>query len=328
MQLSRTLTRWTILAGAALCAATQPAQASDTYPSKPVRIIVPFNAGGSTDVVARAVAQRLTKELDSSFIVENKAGGGSAIGTAQVARSTPDGYTLLFTTSYLSLNYALMKNPGYDPVKDFSPVSNLAFMPMVLLVKADLPVKTVADVIKLAKAKPNGLNYSSSGVGGPPHFAGVTFNNLAGVQITHIPYNGAAPALVDVASGLIDMSFSTFSSALPLLKGGKVRAIAVASKERFPEFPDVPTFTESGLPGMDMPTMYALLAPANTPKPIVDKLYGVMARAAKDPAMRKLIAEQGGQVVGNSPQELAAFVREDVARWNNLVKTTPGVQQQ
>ena len=254
------------------------AHGADVYPSKPVRIVVPFNAGGSTDVVARAVAQRLTTELGQNFIVENKGGAGSAIGTAQVARAPSDGYTLLFTTSYFSLNPAVSPSPvNYDPLKDFTPISNVAFMPMALFVKSDLPAKSVADVIKLAKDKPDSLNYSSSGNGGPPHFAGVLFGNLTGTRITHIPYSGAAPALVDVASGRIDMSFTTFSSAMPFLQGKRMRPLAVASKERFAAFPDVPTFRELGIP-LEMLTMYALLAPAGTPRAIVDKLHGILAK--------------------------------------------------
>ncbi|WP_158238271.1 Bug family tripartite tricarboxylate transporter substrate binding protein [Pollutimonas nitritireducens] len=304
------------------------AWAAESYPAKPVRVIVPFNAGGSTDVVARAVAKGLSEKLGQTFVVENKGGAGSAIGTAEVARAKADGYTLLFTTSYFSLNPAITKNVNYDPVKDFTPITNIAFMPMVLFAKADLPAKTVAEVISLAKENPGKLNYASSGNGGPPHFAGALFGKLAGVQITHIPYGGAAPALLDVAAGRVDISFSTFSSALPFLKSGRIRAIAVASNERFADFPDVPTFAEAGLQGLDMATMYALLAPAGTPRPVVDRIYQTAMDLIAEPAMRKLIIEQGAQVVGNSPDEFAAFIRADVARWAKMAAETEGVRQE
>ncbi|CAN5427895.1 tripartite tricarboxylate transporter substrate binding protein BugE [soil metagenome] len=303
-------------------------QAADPYPNRTVRIIVPFAPGGSTDVVARAVAQKLTTELKQTFVIENKAGAGSAIGTAQVARAPADGYTLLFTTSYFSLNPAVTKVVNYDPVKDFEPITNVAFMPMVLLVKSDLPARTVDEVLALARKSPGKLNYSSSGIGGPPHFAGALFTDLGHVDITHVPYVGAAPALADVAAGQVDMSFSTFSSAMPFIRSGRMRPIAVAGPKRFPLMPEVPTFAEAGMPGLEMATMYALLAPAGTPRPIVDRLYEVLAQAVKDPEMRKLIIDQGADIVASNPDEFAAFIRADVARWARLARETKGVEPQ
>ncbi|CAN5377947.1 tripartite tricarboxylate transporter substrate binding protein BugE [soil metagenome] len=303
-------------------------QAADPYPNRTVRIIVPFAPGGSTDVVARAVAQKLTTELKQTFVIENKAGAGSAICTAQVARAPADGYTLLFTTSYFSLNPAVTKVVNYDPVKDFEPITNVAFMPMVLLVKSDLPARTVDEVLALARKSPGKLNYSSSGIGGPPHFAGALFTDLGHVDITHVPYVGAAPALADVAAGQVDMSFSTFSSAMPFIRSGRMRPIAVAGPKRFPLMPEVPTFAEAGMPGLEMATMYALLAPAGTPRPIVDRLYEVLAQAVKDPEMRKLIIDQGADIVASNPDEFAAFIRADVARWARLARETKGVEPQ
>lgn len=316
-----------IVAASTLCMAPIAAGAQ-TYPGKAVRVIVPFNAGGSTDVVARAVAQRIGKQLGQSFVVENKGGAGSAIGTSEVARAKPDGYTLLFTTSYLSLNPAISKNVNYDPVKDFAPITNIAFMPMVLFVNSGFPAKTVADIVATAKAAPGKHTYASSGNGGPPHFAGALFTNLANIDLTHVPYGGAAPALIDVASGRVDMSFTTFSSAMAFMKSGQLQPVAIASHERFQGFPDVPTFEEAGLKGLDMSTMYALLAPAGTPRPIVDKLYESVMTLLKDPEIRKLIVDQGAQIVGNTPDEFAEFVKADVARWAKLARETEGVTPQ
>jgi tripartite-type tricarboxylate transporter receptor subunit TctC len=313
---------------AAVFGITAPGIAAEAYPNKAVRVIVPFNAGGSTDVVARAVAHRLGEKLGQTFVVENKAGAGSAIGTAEVARAKPDGYTLLFTTSYFSLNPAITKNVNYDPIKDFTPITNFAFMPMVLFVNADFQAKTVPEIIAAAKADPGKHTYASSGNGGPPHFAGALFSNLAGVELTHIPYGGAAPALVDVAAGRVDMSFTTFSSATPFMKSGKLKPVAIASEKRFEAFPDVPTFEEQGVKGLDMSTMYALLAPAGTPQPVVDKLYQASMDLLKDPEIRKLIVDQGAQIVGNNPKEFADFIKKDVPRWAKLAKETEGVAPQ
>ena len=289
---------------------------------------MPFNAGGSTDVVARAVAQRMSQELGESFIVENKGGAGSAIGTAEVARAKPDGYTLLFTTSYFSLNPAITKNVNYDPLKDFTPITNVAFMPMVLFVNADFPAKTVPEIVAAAKKDPGKITYASSGNGGPPHFAGALFGNLAEIDITHVPYGGAAPALVDVAAGRVDMSFTTFSSAMSFMKSGRLEPVAIASDQRFETFPDVPTFEEVGIEGLDMSTMYALLAPAGTPQPIIDKLHQTVMKLIEDPELRQLIVNQGAQVIGNDPQEFAEFIKRDVARWAKLAKETEGVVQE
>ncbi|WP_442593704.1 Bug family tripartite tricarboxylate transporter substrate binding protein [Parapusillimonas sp. JC17] len=283
-----------IVAASTLCMAPIAADAQ-TYPGKAVRVIVPFNAGGSTDVVARAVAQRLGKQLGQSFVVENKGGAGSV---------------------------------NYDPVKDFAPITNIAFMPMVLFVNSGFPAKTVADIVATAKAAPGKHTYASSGNGGPPHFAGALFTNLADIDLTHVPYGGAAPALIDVASGRVDMSFTTFSSAMAFMKSGQLQPVAIASHERFQGFPDVPTFEEAGLKGLDMSTMYALLAPAGTPRPIVDKLYESVMTLLKDPEIRKLIVDQGAQIVGNTPDEFAEFVKADVARWAKLAWETEGVTPQ
>ncbi|GAA4328868.1 tripartite tricarboxylate transporter substrate binding protein [Pigmentiphaga soli] len=310
--------RW-LIAAALWVAWAAPAGAADRpYPTRPVRVVVPFNAGGSTDILARALAKRLGEELGQPFVVENKLGAGGAIGAAQVARAAPDGHTLLFTTSYFALGPAIMKNVGYDPIRDFVPVSNVAFMPMVLLVRNDLPASSVSDVIRLAKQQPGALTYSSSGPGGPPHLAAALFGNLAGISLTHVPYSGAAPALLDVASSRIDISFSTLLSAVPFLKAGRMRMLAVAYKERLTGYADVPTFADAGLPALEMVTMNAMLAPAGTPRAAVDALYGAIARIVREPAMHELITEQGALTVGDSPDHFGDFLRRDVARWAEL----------
>ena len=298
--------------------AAPPAALAQAYPTKTVRIMVPFSAGGSTDIIARAVAMRLKEELGQPFIIENKVGASGSIAATYVAHMPGDGSTLLFTTSYLLLNAATTKISGYDPIKDFVPITNVAFMPLVLLVRNDLSAKTVADVVKLAKQRPGALTYSTSGAGGPPHMAALMFADKVGAEMLHVPYGGAAPALLGVASGQVDITFSTLLSAEPLISSGRMRMLAVAYKQRFASHPDVPTFDEAGLPGLEMQTMNAFLAPAGTPPAIVNTLYAAIAKVTKDPSFQKLLADQGAIRVVDSPNEFAMFLDKDMAHWAHL----------
>jgi tripartite-type tricarboxylate transporter receptor subunit TctC len=290
------------------------------YPSKPIRAVVPFAPGGSTDIVARAFGQKLAEALGQSVVIDNRGGAGGNIGAALIAKAAPDGYSLLFTTSYLMVNPFVFKDVPYDPVKDFAPISILAFAPMALFVNPQVPAHTVKEMVALAKAQPGKLNYSSSGSGGPPHLAGELFKLNAGVDIQHIPYNGAAPALTEMISGRIQMTFTTLLSAQGFVKAGRIRGIAVASSKRSAAAPDLPTFAEEGLPGVEIGTMFAALAPAKTPQPVIARLHGEIDKMLKTPYMRDLILGQGAEIIGNTPAEFAQYIKDDVAKWARLTR--------
>lgn len=310
-------------AGMALLAVCASAYA---YPSQTVRIVVPFAAGGSTDILARSVASMLQQQLGQSIIVENRPGASGNIGAEHVARSAPDGHTLLFTSTNLTMNPAIYKSLGYDAVADFKPVTMVAFAPMVLIAGPKLEAPTVGEMISLARARPGALNYSSSGKGGAPHLAGELLELNQKLNMMHIPYKGAAPALADVAGGQVEMSFTTYISGKSLLEAGKVRALAVASKNRLAALPKVPTFAESGVPDMEIGTMFGLLAPAGVPQTVIDSLFGALSKAADTEAFRAQIEGMGGEVVLNSPTEYATYVREDVAKWKALINRIGGVE--
>jgi tripartite-type tricarboxylate transporter receptor subunit TctC len=295
------------------------AHAQSDYPARTVKIIVPFAAGGSTDVLARVTGQVLTKALGHSFIVENRPGASGNIGAEVVALAAPDGYTLLFTSTNLTLNPAVTKNLPYDAVRDFAPVTMVAFAPMVLITRPDFGGGNIRDLVAYLKANPGKTNYSSSGKGGAPHLAGEMFKLGAGLDIVHVPYNGAAPALTDVVSGQVQMTFTTYISAQSLLQGGRVKVVAVASGQRLPLLPGVPTFAEAGYKGIEIGTMFGLLAPAKTPSAVIQKIYGAIRDAAKSEELKQQILMQGGEVVVNSPEVYTRYIAEDVDKWKKLI---------
>jgi tripartite-type tricarboxylate transporter receptor subunit TctC len=303
---------------------TALAQNAAGYPTKPIRLIVPWAPGGSTDILARTTAERLTRALKQSVIVENRAGASGNIGADAVARAAADGYTLLFTSTNLTLNPAVIPQTPYNPIRDFTGVTMVAFSPMLLVTKAGFAGDTLQGLIAYGKANPGKLNFSSSGAGGAPHLAGEMFKRATGLDIVHVPYTGAAPALTDVLSGQVQMTFTTYVSAQGMLSSGQMKALGVASKERLPVLPNVPTFAEQGL-DIEIGTMFGLLAPAGTPRPIVEKLYGIIKEAANDPAFQKQILQQGASVVADDPDHYNAYLREDVNKWAKLIKQIGGV---
>jgi tripartite-type tricarboxylate transporter receptor subunit TctC len=319
-----------LLLAAAVCgllgAATAHAQRGGEYPSRTARIIVPFATGGSTDILARSVAGILTRELGQTFVVENRPGASGNIGAEAVAKAPADGYTLLFTTTNLTLNPAVTKVLPYDAEADFAPVTMVAFAPMILIKGPAVKANSLPELIAEIRAQPGKFNYSSSGKGGAPHLAGELFRMGANLDIVHVPYNGAAPALTDVASGQVQLTFTTYISAKPLMSGKNVAALAVANKERLAALPDVPTFEELGVKGVEIGTMFGLLAPARTPSAVVQRLHAVLAKAAATPEFRAQIAEQGGNVVLNTPREYAAYIQSDVARWKTLIARIGGAE--
>jgi len=311
-----------LLAALAACfAASAGALAQGSYPDHAVRIIVPFPPGGPADALARIVGERLAASFGKPFVVENKAGAGGNIGMEQGARAAPDGYTLtLAPVGNLTVAPALYSKLPYDPAKDFAPITVLASVPNVLIVHPSVGVKSVAELVALAKAKPGSLNYASPGNGSIPHLAGELFKRTAGVDIVHIPFNGVAPATNAVLAGDVQMFFAQSSAALPQWRAGKVVALGVATPKRIAAAPDLPTIAEQGFPGFEATSWYALVAPAGTAPAIVDRLHGEIVKALREPDVREKIAGLGAEPVGNSPAEFAAMQRAETARWTRVAK--------
>ena len=302
-------------------ATTCTAAFAQNYPQKPIRLIVPWPAGGATDAVGRALAEALRVELGQTIIVDNIAGAGGNIGTQQFIRQPPDGYTLLLATSSTnSANPYLYKKTGFDPVKDFTPVASLAVIPSVMIVAAASPYKAPADIVEAAKARPGKLSYGSGGVGNSAHLAGELFKSIAGIDVVHVPYKGSAPALTDVMAGQLDYMLDT--GAYGQIKGGKIRAIAVASPKRHPALPAVPTFEELGLKGMNMNAWYGLAAPAGTPSPVVNRLDAAVQAAFKAGELSKRLTDIGAQVRPGDTAGFAAFWKSELVRYAGLVKLT------
>jgi tripartite-type tricarboxylate transporter receptor subunit TctC len=310
-----------VLLIAALCCAAFPALAE--YPDKPVKIIVPYPPGGTTDILARVIAQRLGERLKQSFIVENRGGASGAIGTQAVAKSPADGYTLCMgTIGTHGINSALFKNLPYDAVKDFAPITIVGITPNVLTVHPSVPAKNLQELLALARAKPGTLNFGSTSPGGSPHMAGELFKTMANIDITHIPYKGAGPMLIDLVGGQIQMGFDNMPSSIGHIRSGKLRAIAVTTTKRWPGAPDVPTMAESGLPGYEVSAWFGLLAPAGTPKPVVDLLYKNISGILKQPDMVKQLFELGAEPGGNTPEAFARYIAADVEKWTRVVAAT------
>jgi tripartite-type tricarboxylate transporter receptor subunit TctC len=311
-----------LLAALAAClAASAGALAQASYPDRTVRIIVPFPPGGPADALARIVGERLATSFGKPFVVENRAGAGGNIGMEQGARAAPDGYTLILApVGNLTVAPALYSKLPYDPARDFAPITVLASVPNVLIVNPSVPVKTVAELVALAKAKPASLNYASPGNGSIPHLAGEWFKRLAGVDIVHVPFNGVAPASTAVLSGEVQMFFAQSSAALPQWRAGKVVALGVATPKRIAAAPDLPTIAEQGFPGFDATSWYALVAPAGTPPAVIERLHAEIVRVLAEPDVREKIAGLGAEPVGNSPEEFAAMQRAEAARWTRVAK--------
>ena len=313
------LTRHLVVLLAAACVV--PLAHAQAYPDKSVRLVVPWPAGGGADAVGRAVAQALTTELGKTVYVENVAGAGGNIGTQQFIRSAPDGYTLLLATSSTNVaNPYLYKKTGFDPIKDFTPIASVALIPSVLVVPSASSFKSPKDIIDAAKAKPGKLSYGSGGIGASAHLAGELFKSIAKVDITHVPYKGSGPALTDVMGGQLDLMFDT--GAFSHIKGGKIRALAVASDKRQPTIPDVPTFEELGIKGMAMNAWYGVAAPAGTPALVVAKVNEAVNKALKSGDLAKRLAHIGAEVRGGTPEDFSKFWRSELARYEGLVKLT------
>ncbi len=315
------LQRLFILLAVALACAALPALAA--YPEKPVKIIVPYPPAGTTDILARLIAQRLSERLKQSFVIENRAGAGGAIGSVAVAKSPADGYTLLMgTVNSHGINSALFKTLPYDAVKDFTPITIVGSTPNVLAVHPSVRAKSLAELLALARAKPGSLNFGSTSLGGSPHMSGELLKSMTGVDIAHIPYKGAGPMLIDLIGGQVQMGFDNLPSSIGHIRSGKIRAIAVTTAKRFPGTPEIPTMAESGVPGYEVSAWFGLLAPAGTPKPVIDALYGNIADILKQAEVVKQQFDLGAEPGGNTPEAYARQIAADVEKWKKVVAAT------
>ncbi|HEY5861743.1 MAG TPA: tripartite tricarboxylate transporter substrate binding protein, partial [Casimicrobiaceae bacterium] len=291
------------------------------YPTKPVRVVVPFPAGGTTDILARAASQKLSETWGQQALVDNRPGAGGNIGAELVAKAPPDGYTLLMgTVGTHAINASLYPKMPYDHVKDFAPVILVAGVPNVLVVHPSLPVNSVQELIAYAKANPGKLNFASSGSGTSIHLSGELFKVMTGVQMTHIPYKGSAPALTDLVGGQVQLMFDNLPSSLAFIKAGKLRALAVTSAQRSPALPDVPTVAESGVPGFEASSWFGLLAPAGTPRDIVTKINADTQKWLASPDAKDKLAAQGAAAAGGSPEDFAKHIQAETAKWARVVK--------
>ena len=308
-----------LCAAALLLLAPAVAASADDYPAKPIRLIVPFPPGGSNDVVGRLIAKQLGDKLGQQVFVDNRGGAGSMIGTEALSKAAPDGYTLGIVSIAFAVNPALHKLP-YDPFKSFEPVSILATGPNVLVVNPTLPVNSIAELVALAKKEPGKLNYASAGIGSFQHLGGELFKLEAGVDIVHVPYKGGGPAMPDVIGGHIKIMFSSLIQTTPFIKSGQLRALGIGGSKRSPVFPDVPTIAEAGVPGYAANNWWGILAPAGTPKPIVEKLHQTVQVALQSPEMQQVFAREGAEGVRMSAAEFAVFIKAEIEKWRRVVK--------
>lgn len=292
------------------------------YPNRVIRLVVPFASGGAPDVVARNLAQKLTERLGQSVIVDNRLGAGGNIAYEAVARSAPDGYTLLFASTGIATNASLYKHLPYDTMKDFAPITLVAKGPHVLIAQPSLPAKSVQELVALGKSKPGELSFGSSGIGTIPHLAGEMFTAKTGVKLLHVPYKGMSLAQNDLMGGSIQLIFSDISSALGYVKTGKLRALGVTGAQRTPSMPDVPTLAEAGVPGYAIEAWFGILAPAGTPPLIVNHLNHELRAILAEPALKKNMLEFGQELIGDSPQEFSNFLRSEVKKMGDIVRAS------
>ncbi len=289
---------------------------------KTIRIVVPYPPGGTTDLLARAIAPRLGERLGQAVVVENKAGAGGVIGAQQVAKAAPDGRTLVFASiASHGIIPALQNPPPYDPVVDFTPITLVASTPNVLLANAELPTRDVRELIAMARAEPGKINFGSTSHGGSPHMSGELLESMADIKMQHVPYKGGAPMLIDLMGGQIPIAFDNLPSSMVYIKAGKVRALAVTTSKRWPGAPEIPTMAEAGVPGYEVDAWFGLLAPAGTPRAVIDELNRNVIAVLKTPEVEKLFFEQGALPVGNTPEEFGAFIRAELAKWSKVAKT-------
>jgi tripartite-type tricarboxylate transporter receptor subunit TctC len=311
-----------VAALAMLCVGCTVAGSAYAYPERPLRFLIPFPPGGGADSLARIAGQPAGERLGQQIVIDNRPGAGGNIAAEVAAKAAPDGYTLLQANVAHAISAALYSKLGYDLLNSFAPVTQLGSIPFVLAINPSLGVSSVRELIALAKAKPGQLNYASSGNGGPSHLAMEMFKSMADVNIRHVPYKGGVSAMTDLIAGQVQMGFFTVAVALPLVAGGRVKVIAIASAQRSPLVPDIPTVAESGLPGHETTTWFGVMVPKGTPAPIVDKLHAVFTQVLKLPDVRERLVNQGFDVIGSTPGEFGAYIRSELKRWSRVVKAS------
>ena len=315
---------WSVVARIVLCAfgaLLATSALAQSYPTRALRLIVPFAPGGGNDTVARSIAQQISGGLGQPVVVDNRAGAGGVVGADAAAKAAPDGYTLfLGGVGSHAVNPSLNPNLPYDPVKDFAPVSLIASAPSVLVVNQGLNARSLAELTAMAKASPGKLNYATNGNGSSSHLATALYETMAGVQMVHVPYKGFGPALTDILSGQVQLMFNSIVALVPQIKAGKVRALAVTSRNRSALLPDIPTLSESGLAGYEAGSWYGILVPAGTPRDIVMRLNAEIVRAVKQPELRERLAGEGADPIGGTPEEFSAHIRTELARMGKLIK--------
>ena len=321
---NRTMSR---LLCAALLTACANAVLAQTYPAKPVRMVVPSSAGGGTDIVARIIAPELTKRLGQQFVIENRAGAGTMIGIEVASKSPPDGYTLLMGFSTLAINSALYKKVPYDPVRDFAPITVVVFSGSIIVVHPSVPVKTVKELIAFARARPGQMNYASAGTGTYPHMTMELFLSMGKLKMVHIPYKGTGPAMIDMLAGHTAVMAGTMVTTVPQIRAGRLRGLGITTTERNNAAPEIPTVAEAGLPGFESVQWYGLLAPANTPRDIVNRLHGEMVKVLQQPEIRQRFASDGADPVGNTPDQFAAYVKSELVKWDKVARGA-GIEKQ
>jgi len=305
---------------AAILSSVVVAQAAD-YPTHPITLVVPYAAGGGNDVIARIVAEKMSASLGQTVVIENRGGAGGTIATRQVAKAEPDGYTLLIATSSLAINPSLYPNAGYDPRKDFAPIGLIASSSNIVLVHPSVPARSIAELIALAKQQDGQLTFASTGTGSSVHLAAELFAGMAGVKLNHVPYKGSGPALNDLLGGHVALMFSTMASAAGLVRDGrKVRALAVTGATRSVLFPDLPTVAEAGLPGYEAVLHYGIVAPAGTPRPVVEKLNAALNAALGNDEVKKRLAVEGAEALPTSPDEYAADIAREETKWSEIIR--------
>ena len=318
--LSRTVVLGGLVAVMLSAQVTSVAQTAGSFPNQPVRMVVPYPPGGPTDITARVVAAEMSKTIGQNIVIDNRPGASGMIGSEMVTKATPDGYTLLANASIHVINPSVYPDMRFDAIKDFTPITQLAQVPLVLVVPANSPIKSVKDLVEYAKANPGKVNFGSAGSASAQHLAGESFKIAAGIQMQHIPYKGSAPALTDLAGGQLQLMFDSMPSATPMINSGKLRAIAVTTTTRAKARPDLPTIAESGFPGFDISTWYAYWAPKGTPADVVEKLAASAAQALKNPEVIAKYEAMGAEPVGSTPAQFAAYVESEAKKWSEIVK--------
>jgi tripartite-type tricarboxylate transporter receptor subunit TctC len=318
--LSRTVVLGGLVAVMLSAQVTSVAQTASSFPNQPIRMVVPYPPGGPTDITARVVAAEMSKTIGQNIVIDNRPGASGMIGSEMVTKATPDGYTLLANASIHVINPSVYPDMRFDAIKDFTPITQLAQVPLVLVVPANSPIKSVKDLVDYAKANPGKVNFGSAGSASAQHLAGESFKIAAGIQMQHIPYKGSAPALTDLAGGQLQLMFDSMPSATPMINSGKLRAIAVTTTTRAKARPDLPTIAESGFPGFDISTWYAYWAPKGTPADVVEKLAASAAQALKNPEVIAKYEAMGAEPVGSTPAQFAAYVESEAKKWSEIVK--------